>query len=103
MNNPNRFGRPKPNFKSFIRTLPGFQSNNLWKKVLVTPVYLLIAVILLAGLFGGGISSIINLVVFAAVIIAVVALFKGSLPRFKIPNRKVAVIILVAALALSFL
>ncbi|TWT05354.1 hypothetical protein FQV26_12995 [Planococcus sp. CPCC 101016] len=103
MNNPNRFGRPKPNFKSSIRTLPGFQSNNLWKKVLVTPVYLLIAVILLAGLFGGGISSIINLVVFAAVIIAVVALFKGSLPRFKIPNRKVAVVILVAALALSFL
>lgn len=103
MNSRNRFGRPKPTFKSFIRTLPGFQSNSLWKKVLVTPVYMLIAVILLAGLLGGGIGSIINLVVFAAVIIAVVALFKGSLPRFKIPNRKVAVVLLVAALALSFL
>ncbi|MDQ0428639.1 putative membrane protein [Planomicrobium stackebrandtii] len=102
MNNRNRFGRPKFTFKSFVRNLPGFRSNTLWKKVLAAPIYLLIALVLLLGLFGGGISSIVNLVVFIAVIIAVVALFKGSLPHFKIPNRKVAAVLLVAALALSF-
>lgn len=103
MNNPNRFRRPRSTFTSFILGLPGLRSNSLWKKVVSAPIYLLIALVLLLGLFGGGIGSIVDLLVLFIIIIAIVALVNGSLPRFKIPNRKVAAVLLVVALVLSFL
>lgn len=105
MNDPNRFRRrrPRSSFTSFILDLPGLRSNALWKKVLVAPLYLLVALLVLLGLFGGGIGSIVDLLVIFVIIIAIVALVNGSLPRFKIPNRKVAAVLLVAALVLSFL
>lgn len=82
----------------FLKNVPGFRSDTPWKKVIATFFYVFLAVIVISGLFNGSLTGFINFFAVLAFFLSIIALIKGSLASFKIPNRKIAALVLMASI-----
>lgn len=103
MSNYNNSRRRNPELKSLLRKIPGFRSNIIWKKIAAIIIYSFLAIFIISALAGGGILGLISFLTAIAFFISIAALVKGKLLLFKIPNRKIAGIILVASILLIFI
>lgn len=97
MRSPHNSRRRHSTFQHFLRKVPGFRSNTPWKKVIAIIFYFLLIAIVLPVLAAGGIADFIAFFAILALFFSIIALIKGNLTSFKIPNRKIAGLVLVAS------
>lgn len=101
MGNPNRFNRQNYGQGGWLRKVPGFRSDTTWKKVIAIFIYFFLGLMLLVATQEDGIAGFISFLAIVAFFGSIVALIKGNLSSFKIPNRKIAGIVLIISFALA--